>query len=542
MTAQRVPSVVFQPQTHRGMQHGVNQLVAVVRPTLGPCARVVAVENVLRHKSPELLDNAGLISRRLIELPGRSADTGAMLLRHVLWKVHDEVGDATATAAVLFHAVYNRGLTYLAAGGNAILLRRHLERGLAEILAELDCQTLPLAGQAQLAHLAESLCFDPPLAQLLGEIFDIVGEYGQVDIRRGHGRALERSYVEGVFWPGGVLSQLALDTALATRIDLANPAILITDLELEDPRALMLVLEPAMQRGGSLIVVANKLSDATTGLLLAASRDPSRFHAVAVRTPGTGTAEQSAALADLAALCGGRALIGAAGDSLRGFKLADLGQARRAWADRAYLGVIGGKGDPRALRRHLATLRASFKAADEPAQRSALQARVGRLLGGSATLLLGGSTETELTVREERARKTADLLRAALRDGVLPGGGLALLACRQRLRAALAGSTDLDQQAAYRILLHALEAPLRTIADNAGHEASAVLARVERAAPGHGFDARNGEIVDMLAAGIFDVAAAQKAALRAAVSGAATMLTVDTVVHKRNPESAGGQP
>ena len=270
MTAQRVPSVVFQPQTHRGMQQGVNQLVEVVRPTLGPCPRVVAVENVLRHKSPELLDSAGLISRRLIELPGRSADTGAMLLRHVLWKVHDEVGDATATAAVLFHAIYNRGLTYLAAGGNAIQLRRYLERGLTEILAELDRQTLPLAGQARLAHLAESLCFDPPLAQLLGEIFDIVGEYGQVDIRRGHGRALERSYVEGVFWPGGVLSQLMLDAALATRVDMTNPAILITDLDLEDPRALMLVLEPAMdQQIRSLIIVANKLSDATTGLLLA---------------------------------------------------------------------------------------------------------------------------------------------------------------------------------------------------------------------------------------------------------------------------------
>lgn len=248
------------------------------------------------------------------------------------------------------------------------------------------------------------------------------------------------------------------------------------------------------------------------------------------------------AMQDLAILTGGRPLLKAAGDSLRGMTVDDLGRARRAWSDRSFLGITGGKGDPRSLRRHIAGLRAAFKAADDPAARAKLQQRIGKLLGGSATLLIGGSTESEMTIREELARKSCELLRAALREGVLPGGGLALLACRERLRCLIAASSNLDQQFAYRILIRALEEPARIIAANAGYDASTVLAQVDHAEAGFGFDARSGQIIDMAQAGIYDVAAAQKAAVRVAIAGAATVLTVDTLIHKRNPESTIDRP
>jgi len=538
-----VPGVVFQPDSQQGMQRGINHLVEIIRPTLGPCPRVVAIENVFRSKSPELLDSAGVITRRIIQISDRQADVGAMLLRHVLWQVHEEVGDATATAAVIFQAVYNRGLKYIASGGNAIQLRRHLERGLQEILDELGQSTIRLEGKEQLVQLAESLCFDQPLARLLGEIFDIVGEYGQVDIRNGQGRDLERHYVEGMYWPSGILSPYMLADQAKLRTDLTNVAILIGDLELEDPRQLMPVLDTAFERQiQTLLIVANKLSDSPIALLLSASREPQRFQAIAARTPGTGALEQAAAMEDLAILTGGRPLMKAAGDTLRGFKAENLGYARRAWSDRSYLGIIGGKGDPRALRRHIAGLRAAFKATEDAQRRAGLQQRIGKLMGGSATLLIGGSTDSEMTVREERARKTADLLRAALREGVLPGGGLALLACRGRLRRQLDASSDLDEQVACRILLHALEEPFRTIVTNAGYDPAAAMAQVGGAEANVGFDARSGQLVDMIRAGIYDVATAQKAAIRAAISGAATALTVDTVVHKRNPEPVAGKP
>ena len=538
-----IPGVVFQPRAYQGLQKGINQMVGLVRLTLGPRPRTVAVENVSREKMPELLDNAGLITRRIIQLADRDADMGAMLIRHLLWRLHEEAGDGTATAAVLFQTVFNRGVRYIASGGNAMHLRRHLECGMREILEELSRMTVRIEGQANLAHIAESLCFDPPLAQLLGEIFDIVGEHGYVDIRTGPGRNLERHYVEGMYWSSNIFSPHMLTDQIKLRTDLHNAAILISDLEIEAPRQLMPVIDLATEAEiPALLIIANSVSDSTIAFLLAASREPEKFQVIAAKTPGLGVIEQAAVMEDLAILTGGRALMKATGDTLRGLKIEDLGHARRAWSDRFYLGVIGGKGDPRRLRRHIADLRARFKVADDAEARRQLRQRIGKLIGGSAVLWIGGSSETEIAAREELANRTADLLRAALREGVLPGGGIALLACRPRLRRMLEASRDPDEQAAYGILLDALEEPIRTIAANAGYDAGAVMAQVNRAGAGFGFDVRSGQVVDMVQAGIFDVAAAQQAAVHGAIAGAALALTVDVLIHKRNPESTPAKP
>lgn len=540
---QPIPGVVFQPHSHQGLQRGINQLVDAVRPTLGPCSRAVVVEHTLRTNAPEFLHSAGVISRRIVQLPDRDADMGAMFVRHVLWRVQEEIGDGTATAAVLFQAVYNRGLQYIAAGGNAMQLRRYLERGLREILAELDDLTMPIHGNASLTQLAESLCFDQALAPLLGEIFGIIGQDGQLDIRKAHGRTLDRQYVEGMHWPSSVFSPQMFTDQNRLRADLANAAILISDLALDDPRHLVPLIEMAVtQQVRTLLIIADKLSDPVVSLLLSANRDPERFQIIAVHTPGAGTVEQAEVLEDLAMVCGGRPLVTAAGDTLRGLEVADFGHARRAWCDRSFLGIIGGQGDARAFRRHVTRLRTAYTAADDANMRVKLQQRIGRLLGGAAILLTGGSTDSEITVREDLARKTVSLLRAALREGVLPGGGLALLACQRRLRRLLEASANSDEQFAYRILIRALEEPIRTIAANAGYEASTVVAQVNRAELGFGFDARSGQLVDMVQAGIFDVATAQKAAIRGAIAGATTALTVDTLIHKRNPESVAGHP
>lgn len=542
MTVPSVPGVVFEAQARAGMLRGVNQLANLVRPTLGPCPRVVAVEHTFRQRTPELLDNAGVISRRVIGLPDRDADVGAMLLRNLLWSVHEEAGDCTATAAVLFQAVYTRGASYLAAGGDAMRLRRQLERGAATILAALDAQRVELQGKARLASLAETLCFDEPLAQLLGEAVDLVGPEGLLEIRAGRGRTTSRQYIEGSFWPGPVLSQQLFADQTMQRTDLADVAVLLSDLELDDPRALMPILTEAMRQGvGAVLVVGASIADPVTAMLIAASRDP-RFRALAVRTPGAGLVEQAAALEDLAVLTGGRRLLKAAGDALRSVRFGDLGRARRAWGDRNHMGIIGGQGDPLALRRHLVALEASAAAADDQARRKALRERAGRLRGGAAILTIGGGSEGELTLREERARRTAELLRAALREGVLPGAGAALLACRAELRRELAAAEEQEAQVACRILLRAVEEPLRTLVANAGYEAPEILARLAAAGPGCGFDARSGAVVDLAAAGIYDVAAAVKTAVRTAICGAATALTVDTIVHRRNPEATPGRP
>ncbi|UCC62324.1 MAG: chaperonin GroEL [Anaerolineae bacterium] len=537
MSRGKVRRVVFQPTTYRSMQRGINQMVEAVRPTLGPLPRAVAIERADRGKMPELLDSGGVIVRRILELPDRDADMGAMFLRQVLWRVHEQVGDGTATTAVLFQSIYDQGVRYIVSGGNAMLLRGSLEQGLRVILDELAGMALPVEGEERLAEVAESICYDRPLAEMLGEIFDIIGEYGQCEVRSGRSRELEREYIEGMYWGGGLFSREMIADRSRLRTEMQNASVLIGDLTLEDPRQVVPVLEMAGQAGlRNLLILASKLSDGVTALLLSVSQEPEKFHAIAAKTPGATSTDQATAVEDLAVLTGGRPLVKAAGDTLGGDRLEDLGRARRAWADRNYFGIVGGKGDPRALRAHIANLRSAFSRATEAEARRKLQQRIGKLMGGSATLWVGGATETEIGARKELAKRTADALRGAVREGVVPGGGVSLLACRPALQQRLDQSTSPDERAAYRILIKAVEAPIRTILANAGYDASEVMAEIRLADRGHGFDVRSGRIVDMAQAGIWDAAAVLRAAVHGAVASAALALTTEVLIHHKEPK------
>lgn len=516
-------------------------MVGLIRPTLGPLPRIIAIDNVVPGKMPEMLDNGGVIARRVIQLQDRDEDMGAMYLRHLLWRLHEKVGDGTATAAVVFQSIYNQGITYIIAGGNAQQLRRYLEKGMQVILHELDRMAVPLEGRERLAQVAESICYDASLAKMLGEIFDIVGEYGRVEIRSGRGRELEREYVEGMYWESGILSRRMFTDQKRLRTEMEDAAILISDLEIEDPRALMPVISKAIEnRIRSLVILVAKLSDLAIAFLISASqKDPDKFRVIAARPPGTAIGARISAMEDLAILTGGRPFVRAAGYA--GFdkvKLEDLGRARRVWVDRTYLGVVGGKGDPRALREHLTKLRYNLTQAKDHEERKKLRERIGKLLGGSATLWIGGLTEMEIKARKELAQRTAEVLRGIIMEGVVPGGGVALLACRPALQNLLEQSTDPDERAAYRILIRALEEPIRTILTNAGYDASEVMAEIKLAGPGYGFDVRAGKVVHALQAGILDAAAVQREAIHSAVAGAALALTVDVLVQRKEPPEA----
>jgi chaperonin GroEL len=547
MDKRKMQPVVFQPTAYQGMRRGINQMVAAIRPTLGPRPRLVAIDPVVRSNSvkPELLDNGGVIARRIIQLPDRDEDMGAMFLRNMLCRLHDDVGDGTATAAVLFQAIFNQGVRYVVAGGNAVRLRHYLEQGMCVILNELNGMTLrPKQGKAELAKIAEAICSDPPLAKILGEIFDIIGEYGRLEVRTGSSRALEREYVAGSYWDSSLLSRYMVTDQARQRAELENAAILISDLDLQDPHDLVPVLTAAMQAGvESLVIMARTVSDRAIGILLANQKAP-QFRVMAIKAPGTTVDDVSAALEDLAVLTGGRPCVAAAGDTLERAKLQDLGHARQAWADQSHFGIVAGRGNPRALRAHLANLRTAHKNAKDPDVRKRLQQRLGRLMGGSATLWVGGATETEVKVRNELVERTADVLRGAVREGLLPGGGAALLACRPAMRCLLDGSTEEDERAAYRILLRALEEPLRTIVANAGYDAADVMAEIKQVGASrsanssafYGFDVISGQVVDTVKARILDVAPVQKAAVRCAIASAALGLTIDVLVHHKKPE------
>ena len=537
------PGVVFQPETFQGLLEGINYLARAIQPTLGPLPRLVAVEATpSRSRTPEILDSGGTIARRIIEIEGRNADMGAMFMRHMLWKLQEKAGDGTATAAVIFHTLFKGGVRYVTAGGNAMLLRRYLEQGLRLVLDELSSQTVLLdadGGTAirkdRLSGLAESICGDAELAGYLGEIFDIIGAFGRLEVRPGSGRQFKREYVEGIYWENGLHSRNMLDDPLAARSTIENAAVVISNLDVIEPEDMVHVLEVGLQAGaGGVLLIASSVSDrALSVALMKPNRE--KIKVLAVKTPGVAVSAQENALLDLAALTGGRPLQKATLDTIQGLKAADLGRARRIYAGMDYFNVIGGKGSPRQFREHVRGLQDGYRNAQETDARLTLQMRIGQLMGGSATLYTGGLTQTECEVRKVTAERTATVIRNAMLEGVVPGGGVALLAARTRLAQARLRARDDDEKAAYTLLLEAVEAPFRALLANAGLDSGQIMARLAKTRAGVGFNLKTGKLENMNEAGIVDPAYVLKEAVLSAIGSAALLLTTDVLVHVRNP-------
>ena len=519
------------------MQAGTEKLARLLAPTLGPLPRTVVVNHRHDRNHPEILDNGGEIARNILQLDDRTEDVGAMFLRECLWGLQQQVGDGTATAAILFGAVFAEGVRYIAAGGNAMRLRTYLNKGLETIIETLSGMTAEVAGAERLSGLARSLCHDEPLADMLGQILADVGEFGRLEIREGQTRELLREQVEGIYWERGLMSrQMAVDSH-RQRTDLRDAAILISDLEIDDVRQLMPPLTLCVSAGiRGLFIVAQKISDNVIGFLQA-NQNPELLQIAAMKTPGLGH-DQFGELEDLAVVTGGRVFAKVVGDTFERVRLQDLGRAGRIWADIHNFGIVDGAGDADAVQQHTLSLFSAFERAEDPALREKLRKRIARLQGGSATLWVGGGEGGAIKARAVLAERTTGLLREALMYGVTPGGGTALLDCRPTLQRLIGHSTDTDERAAYQILLRAVEQPAVTIAANAGYDPHATLARIEQAGPGYGLDATTGQIVPMVEAGIFDVATVLKSAAFSAISSAALALTVDVMVQHRTPAQA----
>lgn len=533
------PNVVFQPQTYEGMQKGINQLVDAIRPTLGPRPCMVAIDRLIDNKPPELLDNGAVIARRILQLPDRSADMGAMYLRHILWQVHEAVGDGTATTAVLFQTIFNEGVKYITAGGNAMMLRRHLETGLQLILDKLDQMTVPLQGADMLAQIAETLCYNDALAEALADILDTVGENGRLEIRSGRSREIEYEYLEGSYWESKRFPLGASNVSTHGRQEFIDASILVSNLDLDKPQDLMPFLSMVHQaKINNLVLVVNTVSDGISAMLQQINQKTTELQIVATKTPGANANEQALFMEDLSILTGGQLVLKEASSTLRSVTTNDLGSARRIWLDGRHIGLVRGKGDPQLIRDRLKRLRRISQNTTDITPRRKLQTRIGQLLGGTAVLWVGAATEPELAARKEHAQRAADTLRGAMYEGVVAGGGSALLVCQSALRENAERAVDTDERAAYRILDIALEAPTRALAANAGFEPGVVMGMLAHGSTEFGFDAVSGQPINMIEAGIWDSAAVMKAAVRGAISGAALALGTDVLVQKKNPVQA----
>lgn len=513
-------------------------MVSAVRPTLGPIACGVAIDPIHESQSlPEYLNDGGVIARRIIELPNRDEDMGAMLVRAMIIRQHERMGDGTATVAVLFEAIFNAGLRYIAAGGNAMQLRRHLECALPIILSELDRMTSPLQGQVALTRMALSMCHDETMAELLGEAFDLLGAHGRLDIREDYGRGLRREFVEGSYFHTGLFSRALLTTE--AKISVENPAVFLCDFEIEDHQALFPVLQAAHSAGvKTLVIIARNLSEKAISLLVANNKI-GKFTALGIKLPGLNLTDRMAALDDLSQLTGAVPVLKITGDSLENVTAAHFGHARRLWADLRMFGIVGGQGNPRQRREHIAHLKNRYNDARDVVERKHLQERIGNLLGGAVTLWVGGVTEPEINARKSLAERTALALRAALQAGVVPGGGIALLNCRAALEKCRKLAQDTDERAAYRVLIDALTEPARTIFSNAGYDPSEIMAQLSYQSADTGFDVVADQLVNVCEAGILDSALILKTCVRNALQTAALALTIDSLVHLAQAEMVG---
>lgn len=529
-------NVSFAPKVSQELQQGIHELFLAVSPAFGPTSRVVAVERANRSAAPELLNDGGQIARRLLELANPNENVGAMLLRHLMWEQRQEAGDGATTAAVLFNAIFAEGLRYIAAGVDPGRLRFRLEQGCQELLNELDRMTRLRAGKDFLTDMARSSGADTELATALGEIFDVVGEHGQLDIRKSYAREIRYEFVEGSYWRSTIESSSMITDRAHGHTWLPRPAVVSTDLTLTDPTELATVIAQARsQRRRSLLITGRSFSKDVRALLLA-NHDPWNFPIVATRMPGTNDEERRQALDDITSVAGGRAFHQILGDTLESLSAADIGGAQRAWATSEAFGLIGGNGNPVSKRAHLRMLQSLLRRSTDRSFRDQTAARIGRIVGGGANMWIGAASDAEGAHRRQMAERAAQTVRGAFEGGVVPGGGAALYWCQDALCNHMALANDEEERAAYRILLRAVEAPIRTIICNAGKDAPQTLARIDNAGPGYGYNVLSDDVVCMVNAGVFDSTTVLKSATRAAIAAASAALTIAVVVHRQKAE------
>ncbi|MEZ4863888.1 MAG: chaperonin GroEL [Caldilineaceae bacterium] len=520
------PRLSWSPDARQALCRGFNLLSNLLEVTLGPRGRLVAVAGANPRKAPELLDDGAAVARRFLGLPNRFESMGALLARHIAWRVEESVGDGSTTAVVIACQLLNEAHRYGAAGHNVMSLRRGIERALPLLLNELTQQALPLEQPAQIAALGRTITQSAQLGDYIEEIFDTVGAFGAIQVRTNYQRTHDRRYIQGAFWNQGWVSSSF--TTEAGKAVLEQPYILFTNQPLSRADHLLPIMNEIRRAGqGGLVVLAPAITGDALNLLVT-NKVRQRLPTLAVKAPGLG-AEKIEILEDLAVLCGGRLLHTERGDNVEDAHLADLGRAEEVQAIRSGFTIVGGKGRPAAIRQRYQDLRRQIPDAPRGRARDRLGERAGKLLGGVALLEIGGATAVERDYTKERAKEAVNVVRLGLQEGIVPGGGVAFLRC---LPALAKLHLPEEEAPALNILRNALMAPAQAILRNAGYAPAPILAHLLESSNGLGFDVMQGQMVDVMAANIVDPVIVLKEALHIGVSGALMGLTTETLVHR----------
>ncbi len=517
--------LLFHDDARDKIRRGMDALAEAVKITLGPRGRTVILER--EFGSPQIV-NSGVLVAKSIELQDRFENMGAQLLREVAVRTSEMAGDGTTTATVLAHGMIQEGLRYLAGGMNPMDLKRGMELAVDKVVSEIKTLARPCATSQEIAHVAAiSANNDRSIGDLLASAIDKVGREGAISIEDGSGLVSVLEVVEGLQFDRGFLSPYFINTPERQSAVLENVSILLCEGRLTSLKDLLPLLEEVVKEGRPLLVVAEDIdNDSLAALVINTLRGT--LKTCAVKAPGFGD-KRKAMVQDMAVLTGGKVVSDEVGLALGKVTLQDLGRATRVEVTKDNTTLIGGAGKPAALQDRIASIRHERELSTSEYERQQLDERAAKLSGGVALIKVGAATETELKERKVRVEDAMHATRAAVAEGIVPGGGVALLRAR-RVLTGLSGST-LDETSGIRLVWRALEAPLRRMVSNAGDEPSVILNRVDESLePAYGYNAATREFGDLLHMGVIDPAKVTRLALQNAASIAALVLTTDCLI------------
>jgi chaperonin GroEL len=524
----------FNEDARRALERGVNILADAVKVTLGPKGRYVVLDK--KFGAPTIT-NDGVTIAREIEVEDVFENQGAQLVREVATATNDVAGDGTTTATVLAQAIVREGLKNVAAGANPMALKRGIEQSVDSVTEYLKSQSKEISGKEEIARVATVSSRDREIGEVLSDAIEKVGKDGVVNVEEGQTFGLELEFTEGMQFDKGYLSPYMITDAERMEAVLDDPYILIANQKIGAVKDLLPVLEQVIQAGRPLIIVAEDVEGEALATIVV-NKLRGTFQAVAVKAPGFGD-RRKRMLEDIAILSGGEVITEEMGLKLESTKLSQLGRARKVVVDKDATTIIDGAGDQEAIKARIKQLKSEIENTDSDFDREKLQERLAKLAGGVAVIKVGAATETEMKEKKHRVEDALQAARAALEEGIVAGGGVALLNAVDSIKL---DEFEGDERTGARIIARALQEPTRQLAENAGLEGSVVVDKVRNAKPGFGLNVDTGEVEDLIASGITDPTMVVRSALQNAASIAKNILTTEAVVAEapeKQPVGAG---
>ncbi|MGQ9489446.1 MAG: chaperonin GroEL [Anaerolineae bacterium] len=522
--------LVFSEEARRNLKIGIDTLAEAVKTTLGPKGRNVALDK--KWGAPTITHDGVTVAKE-IELQDPFQNMGAQLLKEAATKTNDIAGDGTTTATVLAQAIVNEGLKNVAAGANPMLLKRGIEKAVLALSEAIKQQSIPITTKQEIAAVAAISAQDQEIGDLIAEVMEKVGKDGVITVEEAKGLQFETEYVEGMQFDRGYISPYFITNSEAMEAELTNPYILITDKKVSAAADIVPILEKLVQLGKRDIVIIAEDVDSEALATLVLNKLRGMFNCLAVKAPGFGD-RRKAMLQDIAILTGGTVITEELGKKLETALISDLGQADKVIADKDNTTIVGGKGDPALIKGRIEQIRVEIENSTSDYDKEKLQERLARLAGGVAIIRVGAGTETELKEKKHRVEDALSATRAAVEEGIVPGGGVALLNAIEALDEVEKGLEG-DVLTGVRILRKALPQPMMLLAENAGYDGAVVVENVrrEQATKNNkriGFDVMAEDYGDMVEKNIIDPAKVTRGGLENAASIAAMILTTEALI------------